>query len=564
MMTNEQAAGTLEGIGHQDHSATSEYRMFGPPGTGKTTNLSRQIQRAVERSGSDNILVTSFSRAAASELAGRDLPINPNRIGTLHSHCYHALGEPEIAEANVEEWNRKNPHLALTAVKKLSRLDGEENGEDESALVKDGDALLQQLNRYRGLIIPTEGWPAMVRQFAAKWEKYKRALGLLDFADLIDTCLRDVSAAPGVPTAIFADEAQDLNGMQLSLIRKWGEHADYFILAGDDDQTIYMWTGASPDAILDPEIRQDHKIILKQSYRVPRSVHRVADALIRQVTRRQEKSYLPRPDEGETVRLSRGTYKSPEYFILKSANEHLERGKTVMFLTSCSYMLGPILAVLRRNGIPYHNPYRKTNGFWNPLRLGRRGSSASRILALLVAHPSYGEDHHPWTYSDLAQWIECLQSKGILRTDFQKTVDDGAQKQPVSTEQLESIFQTGALESLLGACNGDYRALLAWWRARVAVNFHSRVQFPADIAAKYGPCALLETPKVIVGTIHSVKGGEADVVYLFPDLSQAGDAQYQRGGPPRDSVIRLYYVGATRARETLYICQRDSALAISM
>lgn len=159
MMTIENSTGTLEGIGQQDHSETSEYRIFGPPGTGKTTNLSRQIRRAVERSGSDNILVTSFSRAAASELAGRDLPINPNRIGTLHSHCYHALGEPEIAEANVEEWNRKNPHLALTAVKKLNRLDGEENGEDESALVKDGDALLQQLNRYRGLIIP-HGWLA--------------------------------------------------------------------------------------------------------------------------------------------------------------------------------------------------------------------------------------------------------------------------------------------------------------------------------------------------------------------------------------------------------------------
>jgi DNA helicase II / ATP-dependent DNA helicase PcrA len=75
---------------------------------------------------------------------------------------------------------------------------------------------------------------------------------------------------------------------------------------------------------------------------------------------------------------------------------------------------------------------------------------------------------------------------------------------------------------------------------------------------------LIETPKVIVGTIHSVKGGEADVVYLFPDLSQAGDAHYQRFGPPRDSLIRLFYVGATRARETLYICQRESARAVSI
>ena len=76
--------------------------------------------------------------------------------------------------------------------------------------------------------------------------------------------------------------------------------------------------------------------------------------------------------------------------------------------------------------------------------------------------------------------------------------------------------------------------------------------------------ALLEQPRVVVGTIHSVKGGQADVVYLFPDLSQAGAAQYERSGPPCDSVIRLFYVGVTRAREALYICQRETSMAVTI
>jgi ATP-dependent exoDNAse (exonuclease V) beta subunit len=54
------------------------------------------------------------------------------------------------------------------------------------------------------------------------------------------------------------------------------------------------------------------------------------------------------------------------------------------------------------------------------------------------------------------------------------------------------------------------------------------------------------------------------VVYLFPDLSQAGDAQYARGGAARDSVIRQFYVGVTRTREKLYLCQRESAMAVSI
>jgi superfamily I DNA/RNA helicase len=88
--------------------------------------------------------------------------------------------------------------------------------------------------------------------------------------------------------------------------------------------------------------------------------------------------------------------------------------------------------------------------------------------------------------------------------------------------------------------------------------------YAVEVAARQGPQALSQAPQVVVGTIHSVKGGEADVVYLFPDLSRAGDAQFHRGGAARDSVIRQFYVGATRAKEQLYLCQPESRLTIRM
>ena len=108
----------------------------------------------MDRYGADSVLVTSFSRTAAAELAGRDLPIAHDRIGTLHSHCWHALGGPEIAEANVDEWNRDNPRLAITPVKKQGKLDGEESVDDDSETERDGDKELQRLSRYRGLMLP--------------------------------------------------------------------------------------------------------------------------------------------------------------------------------------------------------------------------------------------------------------------------------------------------------------------------------------------------------------------------------------------------------------------------
>jgi len=560
-MTVSNATGTLDGIGFQDHSITSEYRIFGPPGTGKTTNLAGLVQRDAQKYGSDAVLVTSFSRTAAGELVGYHLPVGPDRVGTLHSHCYAALGSPVIAEAHVQDWNRANRALALTPIKDHRRLHGEEYAGDDDSPARGGDPLLQELNRYRGLMIEPRFWPARVGGFERKWSRYKRDAGLLDFCDLIETCLKDVSIAPGKPSVIFADEAQDLNRMQLSLLRKWGQQAEYFVSAFDDDQTIFVFIGASPEAILDPEIPENHKVILEQSHRIPRAVHRLADRLIRQVTRRQPKVYRPRPDEGRVVRFSAGGHKSPEYFILRTATEHLEQGKTIMFLASSAYMLQPLLAVLRKSGIPFHNPYRKANGFWNPLRLGNRGSAARRILSLLAAHPGWVGQERSWERGELLSWTEWLAPRGILKAGGRdRLAADLRASAPL--DLLAEVFESHALESLMKAHGRGYPALLSWWRARLAAEFQQRTAFPAEVAIGRGATGLVEDPSVVVGTVHSVKGAQADVVYLFPDLSKAGDAQYQQHGPPRDSVIRVFYVGATRARETLYICSAESAMAV--
>lgn len=286
---------------------------------------------------------------------------------------------------------------------------------------------------------------------------------------------------------------------------------------------------------------------------MPRSVHAWANRLIHQVSRRQEKVYEPRPEDGSFIRLSRGGYKSPEYWILKTIMQHIEKGEKVMLLASCSFMLRPVIAVLRKWAIPFHNPYRRSAGFWNPLRHGRRESSVNRILALA--------GDRPWTHRDLKLWAECLNPKGNLRPGAKALIEGSDDSLPVTTERLSELFEPAAVGALLAA-SGDPQQLIQWWSRRVAPAFRGRVQFPVAVALAGGPRALEESPRVIVGTIHSVKGGEADVVFLFPDLSPAGDSAYQLYGPQRDSVIRLFYVGMTRARQTLYICQRESSRAV--
>ena len=68
---------------------------------------------------------------------------------------------------------------------------------------------------------------------------------------------------------------------------------------------------------------------------------------------------------------------------------------------------------------------------------------------------------------------------------------------------------------------------------------------------------------MIVGTIHSVKGGEADVVYVAPDLSERGALEWESTNESRkDRVRRLFYVAITRAREKVVALSSSSAKGV--
>ena len=85
-------------------------------------------------------------------------------------------------------------------------------------------------------------------------------------------------------------------------------------------------------------------------------------------------------------------------------------------------------------------------------------------------------------------------------------------------------------------------------------NYQRSVEYAGNILQRQG-AEVLDAPIMIsIGTIHSVKGGEADVVYVFPDVSNAG-AEEMETVAGRDAAIRLGYVAMTRAREELVLCE---------
>lgn len=521
-----------------------EHRIFGPPGTGKTTTLGRWAARAAESFGPDRVMLTSFTKAAARELSSRIDAVNPANVGTLHALCYRALGGPELTEPRLKDWNEANPQLALNGAG-VGSVD--EGGDYEGPGATTGDLAYRRLQICRAQLVDKSLWPADVQSFAHAWNAWKERHGLVDFADLIERGLTDLDHAPGRPAVLMADEAQDLTPVQLALVRKWGAACDYFVLVGDDDQTIFGFTGASPDVFLAGECAQKH--VLSQSYRVPREVWAEAMGMIGRVAYREPKDYLPRDFQGG-VDHSPAFYRAPEALVAE-AQDDIKAGKTVMFLTSCSYMLKPLLAVLRGEGLPFHNPYRRRAGAWNPL-YQKRGTTSAAVLA---AFAGSGPDAPYWTIPQLVTWASEVNVKGALLPKKAKpalaaltqAVEDEEPGLHTSREVLEHILAPEALEPAL-ARN------LEWLTEHLKAARQQAIRYPLAVLRRHGLTGLQEAPRVVVGTIHSVKGGQADHVFLFPDMSLAAAKEHASTQRDRDGLHRLFYVSMTRARERLTLC----------
>lgn len=306
---------------------------------------------------------------------------------------------------------------------------------------------------------------------------------------------------------------------------------------------IYEFSGASAENMLKPDIPNDQKMYLKQSYRVPQAVHKTAMKIISRVAVRDTTEYNPRDFEG-SVTDGVGAFDNPNWLI----REVLKRPGTSMIAASCNYMLAAIINELRNKGIPFSNPWRKESKEWNPLDT----IGADVLLSFL----SKGEDDNYWNTTQFLAWAShvIVGDEGLIRKQgktgikqLQELIDNDPTTPGLHTcrEYIDDILSPGISEIVL-------KRDVKWLQGHVTKKAGRMLQFPARVLSKQGKEALFEKPHIFVGTCHSFKGTEATNVFLYPDLSFASikEMETQDG---YDNICRLFYVGVTRAKENLIL-----------
>jgi DNA helicase II / ATP-dependent DNA helicase PcrA len=500
-------------------------------GSGKTRVISRRTAYAIATGvvAADAALVVTFTDKAASEMVARlrDLGLRGVRARTFHAHALSQLrffwpsrhdGEPLPALLDskapiIGRIARQLPgHYRFTPTKDLA----DEIEWAKSRRIAPGEYEHQAGERQPP--IPADLFVPLYRNY----EREKTRLNRLDFDDLllqtVDLLEVDQEAAETVRARkrwFSVDEYQDTNPLQQRLLELWlGDRRDLCVV-GDEDQTIYSFTGASSTFLTSFAKRwPDAKLVpLVRNYRSTPQVLDLANRLI--AAEGRTKRLVATRGDGPLPTISRHASAEAELAALVAwIRARLGEGTApveIAVLVRLNAQLPPIEEALTRAGVAY-----QVRGLRFYARPEVRSAMASLRRPLIEARgPALRE-------AIRARWTDAVGYE-----------EDG------SPEGDEARERQASLETLLAIVDAIAAADPAADTATVIADLEARAVHEREGAA--GGVNLL--------TYHRAKGLEWDAVFL-PSLEEG--ILPVRQAKEDDAALaeerRLLYVGITRAR----------------
>ena len=567
-------------------------RLFGGPGSGKTTALLDRVEGLLEQDDVEvrDVLVVSYTRAAAAEVRERlaeRLDTTPRHLQgnvcTMHAKAYELLdlsrgdvvGEDEKEEFCDEfglefedEYSGAGRRTArsttlgnkiIATSQWLQRTNRDvadwydvpfQWDEEEVRLPPDIDPEAQEGNKY------TPTWPfdddrVSVPEAIRGWRNYKGENDVVGFADMLER-VHQRSLLPNVDYLVI-DEFQDITTLQYKVYEEWRPHMEQCLIAGDDDQVVYAWQGADPDLLLDTRVDDDE--VLPNSYRLPSRILDVVNREVRHIDKRQEKDLEPRKEGGhveavespsilDLVRNVRGTVRETD-------------DDTLMVLFRARYQMFQFIDQFITEGIPFSC-------------LTDQRMWTDRLTDYVRAIEKVDRDE-ALTALEARRLADILQESAFGTADREELYDflDEVEETSEEDDLAEIPLSPEDVAERIPFMPGPASAADM---ARKITSFQ-RKSLKAYFAGDYDGMA---PDRVRLGTIHSAKGREADHVFVATDLTEKvveqmaaqaaqndvevdGVEEFTKTTDPvpvlTDNERRVFYVGMSRARERLVLLE---------
>lgn len=514
-------------------------------GTGKTRTITYRIANMIDRGqvAPNRVLAVTFTKRAAGEMADRlrSMGIGGVQARTFHSAAMRQLQYfwPQIAgDLPWKVLDNKFPYVARAA-----RAAGLDTGKD---MVRD---LLSEIEWAKASVIGPDDYvqrigesprtpPADVAKVAQVYRLYEEAKTspdgmLLDFDDLLLHVAGALENAPAVAEEFRAqyqsfvvDEYQDVTPLQQRVLEGWLGTRDDLTVVGDANQTIYSFTGATPDYLLNFSRTYGHATVVKlqRDYRSTVEITELANTVIGKASGRVAGTRLE-------LQGMRGHGPEPQFrgfddepsearAVAAEVRKLLDSGvpaREIAILYRINAQSAAFEAALADEGIVYQ--VRGGEGFF------QRAEIRDALAQLVRAAKRTDLPSDPVVVARAA-----LAPLGLTPTE-----PEGAQ----ARERWQ------ALSALVDLIEEIVRSQEASTLPEVLVSLRRR----AD--AKQPPAV----DGVTLASLHAAKGLEWDAVFLVGLVEKTLPISHaiKAGDDQVEEERRLFYVGVTRAREHLHL-----------
>ena len=546
------ADAVLEGLDPEQREVATALRgpvcVLAGAGTGKTRAITHRIAYGV-RAGilqPSSVLAVTFTTRAAGEMRGRlrQLGAAGVQARTFHSAALRQLQYfwPKAVGGSMPRLvDRKIQLVADAAAACRIRLDRGElrdvTAEIEwSKVTQTVPADYAPAAAKAGRDTPRD--PAEIAQLYSVYEGLKRDRSVIDFEDVLLLTVAILQDRHDIAEQVrsqyqhfVVDEYQDVSPLQQRLLDLWLGERDNLCVVGDASQTIYSFTGATPDHLLDFRTRHPAATVVKlvRDYRSTPQVVHLANGLLAQARGRAADHRLELISQREA---------GPEPGYTECTDEPAEAEGTarrISELMDAGVPASEIAILFRTNsqsetyeqaladaGIPYQ--LRGAERFFDRPEVRKAG------VALRGAARFGGNDSLLDDVVDLPSQVRAVLS-GEGWTPQPPAGSGAVRERWESLAALVNLAHDFAAAKP-GATLGD---LVAELDERANAQHAPTVQ------------------GVTLASLHSAKGLEWDVVFLVGVAEGMMPITYAKTDEQIEEERRLLYVGVTRAREHLHV-----------
>lgn len=549
------------------------------PGSGKTTMLLERIKFLSEHIDSSKILNLTFSRIQADDMKKR-FDSKDSNFMTIHAFCYL------IIRNYLKKYNKQVNLIEDEKIYNKFNLVGEiyKNINKKKISKEDLNLFFQKVSFMKNSLLDISYLENVeisnADRIYLEYEKIKKQKHLLDFDDMqvyALELLNDESLLRSIKNKykyFQLDEGQDTSLLQFKILEKIVYPENNLLVVADDDQSIYSFRAADPKYLLNfKEIYKDAKIIsLDTNHRSGKKIISLASYFIAQNKNRYKKTYKLSRDFDDQIKLKEFKNFTKQYDYI---TENLDNKKTgILFRNNISAI--SLSSYLLDKNIDFSINSNILDFF------------ESKIFTDMVNIINFSEDFdNVEIFSDIYYKISTYLSKDDIESLSHKAINENVfefyENRDIEDYKKDALFNIEKKLKHLRKLKLEKKISFIYKSLSYNsyINMKSRKYMEETVNKDiyieslryftkscksldevYEKIKILEKKSksliktnLSLTTIHSSKGLEYDKVFIidlikneFP-LIMDEENYFERLEEER----RIFYVGLTRARDSLYI-----------